>query len=69
MNKILNLIIVLFFFNFSNCTFQSAIFNRMNKDKIGENLIISPISIFQVLSLVANGARKNTLSEILDVLQ
>ena len=41
----------------------------MNKDKIGENLIISPLSIFQVLSLVANGARKNTLSEILDVLQ
>ena len=41
----------------------------MNKDKIGENLIISPFSIFQALSLAANGARKDTLSEMLDVLQ
>ena len=41
----------------------------MNKDKIGENLIISPLSIFQALSLAANGARKDTLSEMLDVLQ
>jgi len=69
MNQILNLLIILFFINFSNCSFQSTIFNRMDKDKIGENLIISPISIFQVLSLSANGARKDTLKEILDVLQ
>jgi serpin B len=41
----------------------------MNKNKIGENLIISPLSIFQALSLAANGARKDTLSEMLDVLQ
>ena len=40
----------------------------MNKDKIGENLIISSLSILQSLSLVANGARKNTL-KILVVLQ
>ena len=41
----------------------------MNKEKIGENLIISPLSIFQALSLEANGARKDTLSEMLDMLQ
>ena len=69
MNKLLNLLIILFFANFSNNSFQSTIFNRMNKDKIGKNLIISPLSIFQVLSLAANGARKETLSEMLDVLQ
>ena len=69
MNKLLNLCIILFFVIFSNCSFQSTIFNKMNKDKIGENLIISTLSIFQVLSLAANGARKDTLSEMLDVLQ
>ena len=69
MNQLLNFIFILFFVNFSNCSFQSTIFNRMNKEKIGENLIISPLSIFQALSLAANGANGNTLSEMLDVLQ
>ena len=41
----------------------------MNKGKIGENLIISPLSIFQALSLAANGAKKETLSEMLDLLE
>ena len=52
-----------------DCSFQSNLFNRMNKDKIGDNLIISPLSIFQALSLAANGANKQTLSEMLDLLQ
>ena len=69
MNRLLNFIIILFFVNFSNSSFQSSIFNRMNKEKIGENLIISPLSIFQALSLAANGAKKETLSEMLNVLQ
>ena len=69
MNQLINFVIILFFVNFSNCSFQSTIFNRMNKEKIGENLIISPLSIFQALSLAANGAKKETLSEMLDVLQ
>ena len=69
MNQIFNLIFILLFAKFSNCYFQSNIFNRMNKENIGKNLIISPLSIFQALSLAANGARKETLSEMLDVLQ
>ena len=52
-----------------NCSFQSTLFNRMNKEKIGENLIISPLSIYQALSLAANGANGETLSEMLDLLQ
>ena len=55
--------------NFLNCSFQSTIFNRMNKEKKGENLIISPLSIFQVLSLTANGAKGKTQLEMLDTLQ
>ena len=52
-----------------NCSFQATLFNKMNKEKIGENLIISPLSIFQALSLAANGAREETQSEMLDLLQ
>ena len=65
------LILVLFslLMNSFNCSFQSTIFNSMNKKKRGENLIISPLSIFQALSLAANGAKKNTQSEMLELLQ
>ena len=45
------------------------IINKMNKGKIGENLIISPLSIFQALSLTANGAKGETLSEMLELLE
>ena len=69
MKYILNLILISLLMNFLNCSFQSKIFNRMNKDKKGENLIISPLSIFQVLSLTANGAKGKTQSEMLDTLQ
>ena len=52
-----------------NCSFQSTLFKKMNEKKIGENLIISPLSIFQVLSLAANGAKGETLSQMLELLQ
>ena len=41
----------------------------MNKENEGKNLIISPLSIFQVLSLATNEANGNTQAEMLDVLQ
>ena len=41
----------------------------MNKTKEGENLIISPLSIFQALSLPSNGAKGDTLLEMLDLLE
>lgn len=69
MKYILNLFLISLLMNFLNCSFQSKIFNRMNKEKKGENLIISPLSIFQVLSLTANGAKGKTQSEMLDTLQ
>ena len=52
-----------------NCSFKSTLFNRINKEKIEENLIISSISIFQALSLAANGAKGKTLSKMLDTLE
>ena len=63
------LVIISFLFISLNCSFQTTLFNRINKEKEGENLIISPLSIFQALSLAANGANGKTLSEMLDTLE
>ena len=52
-----------------NSSFQATLFNQMNREKKGGNLIISPLSIFQALSLATNGARGKTQSEMLDLLQ
>ena len=52
-----------------NCSFQVSFFNEMNKNKKGKNLIISPLSIFQILSLTANGARGKTQLEMIEVLR
>ena len=52
-----------------NCSFQLSLFNELNKNKRGKNLIISPLSIFQILSLTANGARNETQSEMIEALQ
>ena len=56
-------------FNSLNCSFQISLFNEINKNKKGENLIISPLSIFQILSLTANGARTDTQLEMIQTLQ
>ena len=63
------LIIISSLFISLNCSFQTTLFNKINKEKEGVNLIISPISIFQALSLAANGANGQTLSEMLDTLE
>ena len=53
-----------------NCSFQVSFFNEMNKNKKGKNLIIiSPLSIFQILSLTANGARGKTQLEMIEALR
>ena len=52
-----------------NCSFQISLFNEINKGKKGQNLIISPLSIFQILSLTANGAKEQTQLEMVQTLQ
>ena len=69
MKYFLNILLVSLLLNSLNCSFQSTIFNRINKDKKGENGIISPLSIFQILSLTTNGAKGNTQLQMLDALQ
>ena len=48
--------------------FQLKIFQEINKSNIGKNIMVSPLSIFHILSLTANGAANKTLSEMLQVL-
>ena len=62
-------ILCFLFFNSSNCSFQISLFNEINKSKKGQNLIISPLSIFQILSLTANGAKDQTQLEMVQTLQ
>ena len=52
----------------SKCSFQTSFFKELNKQFINENLIISPLSAYQVLSLAANGAEENTLTEMISTL-
>ena len=52
----------------ANCSFQTSFFKELNKQFINKNLIISPLSAYQILSLAANGAEKNTLTEMVSAL-
>ena len=63
------LIFLFSFFIISNCSFQTSIFNELNKQSNGKNLVLSPISIFQILSLTSNGAKGTTQEEMLETLQ
>jgi len=49
----------------ANCSFQISLFKELNKEKINDNLIISPLSVFQILGLTANGAKGKTQDEML----
>ncbi len=52
-----------------NASFQSSIFSEVNLDNNGKNVIVSPLSMFQVLGLTTNGAVGETQSEMLSTLQ
>ena len=52
----------------ADCSFQTSFFKVLNKQFINKNLIISPLSAYQVLSLAANGAEKKTLAEMVSAL-
>ena len=48
--------------------FQLKIFQEINKLNVGSNLMISPLSIYHILSLTTNGAANQTLEEMLKAL-
>jgi serpin B len=45
-----------------------SFFKEINKNYTNENLIVSPLSAYQVLSLTANGAKGKTLKEMISAL-
>ena len=51
-----------------SCSFQISLFNKLNSKYKENNLIISPLSIFQAISLVTNGANEETQKELLKLL-
>ena len=51
-----------------SCAFQISLFNQINSKYKDNNLIISPLSIFQAISLVTNGANGETQKELLKLL-
>ena len=55
-------------YSFISCSFQISLFNQLNKKNKGKNLTISPLSIFQALSLVSNGANGQTQLQFLKLL-
>ena len=66
---LIQLFIINILFLSLSCSFQVSIFNELNRSNKGKNLIISPLSIFQILSLTANGAKDKTQSEMIEALQ
>ena len=52
----------------ATCHFQTTLFREINKLNINKNVIISPLSAYQLLGLIANQAEGNTLDEIISVL-
>ena len=68
MKTLLYIYFVLSSLYIANCSFQISFFKELNKQFINKNLIISPLSAYQILSLAANGAKKNTLTEMISAL-
>ena len=52
----------------NSLSFQDNIFQKLIENKKGENIMISTLSLYQALSLLANGASGETQKEILKVL-
>ena len=46
------------------CTFQTSFFQEINKQFINKNVVISPLSAYQILGLTANGANGQTLEQM-----
>ena len=52
-----------------NGAFQTSIFRETNNDFPGQNVCISPLSMFQVLGLTTNGAKGVTQDEMVSALE
>ena len=69
MKSFLSIICILLNILFASSSFQTSLFKALNKEYINKNLLISPLSAFQVLGLTANGAKGQTLRQMLEALE
>lgn len=65
MKSLMSYICLLLLLFLDSCSFQTSFFQEMNKEYINKNLLISPLSAYQVLGLTANGAKEETLNQML----
>ena len=63
--KSLTIISLLLCLLLTDCSFQTSLFKELNRGLINKNLILSPLSAYQILGLTANGAKGQTLKEML----
>lgn len=69
MKSTLSIISLLLNIFFASCSFQTTLFKEVNKEYKKQNLLISPLSAYQVLGLTANGAKGETLDQMLSALE
>ena len=67
-NLFLHIFLLLISYSVISCSFQISLFNKINSKYKESNIIISPLSIYQAISLVTNGANGSTQKELLDLL-
>lgn len=61
----ISIFITLFSLVLISSNYEFTLLNHLIHERPNENVIISPLSLFQSLSLVSNGARDNTQKELL----
>jgi serpin B len=49
-------------------SFQLTFFRAISKSEMGKNMIISPLSLYHIVSLTTNGASGETQTEMLNAL-
>lgn len=59
---------LLIFINSKEPTFQEKLFLNIYEDNRENNIMISPLGLYQVLSILSNGANGETQKEILEVI-
>lgn len=69
MKSTLSIICLLLNIFLASSSFQTSLFKEVNNDYKNENLLISPLSAYQVLGLTANGAKGETLEQMLLALE
>ena len=70
MKSLLNIIfLILSLLYLSSCSFQTTFFKEINTQYKGKNVIVSPLSAYQVLGLTTNGANGQSQEEMLLALE